>query len=1142
MARALVHNLPKFREGAPFPRPDRPNEWVEEHGSLKRLGQSLDVDDQPFVDPDEPIRAIPDPWAQARTFAEAVIDPEHSMHAAFVAQWRGLLATFALRKECKSDYSIDARALDLSGTHIFDKVLSRLSPRIAIGDKVNLWTSPGIVYVTPAGRRAMPVAMLNPACLVSPGRLAAHIDVAHVAWLKGGIRDPLAIALPSNLLVVLRAWIEKLREQLAAFPGSPAGDAIRHRLQQFADDIDAQIGISPLSATASSGSNPDLPDLYQGLWTSAVLEEIKNPAATSRTRLALKDSTGRGGLQGVILVDESLVRLGTTGDGRDVTVWGAISLAELLNSRPRFDATRREAAARGFVLATADDLFTSRLVRLHGNPHIPGHPRSFNNMLLPVRPIALLLEGHLPSMLEADGDAELCTVTLKLTLEGDDGKRPDHQIVRHFRKGAMNSPELVDEVPWAIYNASVWPDFKSKKWSSYYAHFLTPVEDFEVRPQVALSSPILDAALEGTAEPAEAVLALQRISSTLGLDTRQDWNRRSVCVTEFGRDVVQASNLNFEAIFYDERNGGANVGCVWLDIKPIEVAMSQTAVAVDFGTTNTVACFKDRKPIVFQERLVHPISYESATTVRNYRATYKWMFVDFMPPDARQLPTPTVALARKGMEKGTDSSFFKNIIYFSPPAVYAANAAKSEIDKYQRDFSRAMFNLKWSDDPLHVNAASDFLGQLMLMIAAEAAGRNSDPRQLSWRFSLPDSMPQRVRNNFKGHLNELTKKISPEGALEGFYSEGVAAARYMLAGNAGARVVPGTINAVLDIGGGTTDVTLWANDRQLWRGSFRLAGQSFFTNTIVQNPHILREIGLDDWADLFDPPESSVQEKDYKNIDKDDFPHLAELLFSGPALSRALDEHWAKKLNLKTGETLRAAALVFIGGLAHYLGLVARKLAEDHEGGDLLAKPSFSLCGRGAGLFARIHGKTPSEGSSDVTEALTLFSRAAGTAGSPRPRLVIEPETKLEVVRGMVIEYKNIDAREHSRSSAQSDHLPAGVDIRFIGGTMLAAEDEISAQSEARGVAQVDVSGIETMLERLEEHTGIGVDMRRHSANGAYEMICNEVRSHVDASRGEEGALSLSEPPYITGLRQLINEIALPEGRPDRGVTIEVGA
>jgi hypothetical protein len=1100
------------------------------------------VEEDPFADPDEPIRAIPDPWAQARTFAEALHDPEHSMHAAFIAQWRGLLALLALRSVPGAGYTIDYRSIEFGDRHPFDRVLARLYPQVAIGGEPELWTRPVIVSASD-GRRSWPIAMLNPACLISPGRMAQTVHVPNVSWMERGIVDPLALKgdlrLPAASLVILRKYLENVRAHLGDVRSSEAGDLIRERLQEYIDAVDADLGISKLSAEVSGGIDSRLPPLYRGLFATVRLERITNPAATSECRLVLKNRSGHGSLKGIILVDESIGQVPGR-SARDTLVWGVRTLSELLASPTVLETVRKEAEEQGYLLVTADDLFTPRAVALRLNPRIPGHSQATKSMLLPVRPVTLLLDGNLPAAVDVDMDHARATVLLKVKLDRV-GHSVTHTIVRHYRdEPDGNSGLLVPDAAWVFFNAAVWPNFRTSSWKNYFARLFHQQEGNHLRPRVALSRSIIDAALAEAPDQQQAVQLLSQINSGVAPGRDKDWFRVSEVASEVAHDQIQVSDRGFEAIFYtdgDEERGEAAVGCVWLDIKMVETHPSRGAhVAIDFGTTNTVACFEDGKPIQLQQRLINPISYEDTATVQRQRWTFRWQFIDFFAPDKRALPTPTVAIRRSDAPEDAPISIFRNVIYFNPLGTVAEGGAVSELDKYRLYFSRCVFNLKWSDDQVHLTAASDFLSQLMMMIAAEKAEQGVDPASLKWRFSLPDGMTGRTRRNFEQHLSRLTSR---HGNLDGLHSEGLAAAKYMLAGNSGSGFNPGTVNAVLDIGGGTTDITLWRQEEPLWRGSFRLAGQSFFTSTFVRNPKILREIGLSDWADLLEP--GTAKGGNRSSVGTADIPHLAELLFSGGELSKAMDEHWALKLNLKPGETLRTAGLIFIGGLAHYLGLVARSLVDQGLLEEASLKdPAFALCGRGSGLFNRIHGNLAPNGNSDVTAALKLFSHASKAPNVPRPRLFMEPESKLEVVRGMVTDYELIDSHVDARREASSVHLPAGLGITLLSGRRITLEESVHDALDESRANGIDLASLEAFLARFESEVDTEVDLRKGDPEGTHSMISNEVRAAIDRSRDDTGRLKLTEPPFVTALRELIGNITMAPDDPRRRVVVRV--
>ncbi len=330
------------------------------------------------------------------------------------------------------------------------------------------------------------------------------------------------------------------------------------------------------------------------------------------------------------------------------------------------------------------------------------------------------------------------------------------------------------------------------------------------------------------------------------------------------------------------------------------------------------------------------------------------------------------------------------------------------------------------------------------------------------------------------------------------------------------------MNAILDIGGSTTDITLWANDVLVWKGSFRLAGRAFFTETIVQNPKLLREIELSDWADLLDP------DKGY-HMPQEIAADVGELLFSRPALGEAFDKHWNRRLNVKPGEVLRTTALAYLSGIAYYLGLVAGRLVKDGvlSAADL-ARPAFALCGRGAGIFDRLHGKLKADQESQVTNALRTFSKAAEIPTMPRPQIFLSKQPKLEVAAGMMVNFETINAKA-GNGVPKSTFTPAGLALDLVDGGQLDPDTAIGTSLGAGSTRGSDLATLSAFLAAFDEFTGIEIDLRPSAGQGAFNEINTAVRQKVDRQKDDSGALVLVEPPFITALGALVAIMAGPE-------------
>lgn len=1134
-----ISNLPPFRDHAQFPPPNEAGKWVKAPASLKQLGQSLEVDeDRPSAAHATIIRAIPDPWAQARTFAEAVLDDKHSMHKTAVSQWRGLLALFALAELRKTEYSLDHEPVVLGDEHPFERVLKHLSPKLAVAGNSDLWLTPHIVYIQPKLGQALPIAMLNPASLVSPGRTTWQLPFDYIPWMRNGLSDPLALtgedALSNTQLAALAAYLENLRRSIpTSIADGPAG-ALREAASAYLQQVLQRKGDNQLTAAVRRPRDTSLPALYQDVVLPAELEEPLDPAAVSECRVKLLSPESLAPLKGIVLIDESIAS--TLGRARrDIIAWGNRTLGELLASPHALEKAREQAADLGWLVATADDLFTPRLVRLRKDPKIAGHNADMRDMLEPIRPLSLLLDQSGTRRLVVDRGERRTTVTLHMKL---DKNGSGHSISRTYRADEGSIHRLVDEVDWDFGQTSVWPNFKSHQWPYYFARLTYPTTREQIRPQFAMSFEIVAAALSSCPTPQHAIQTMQAINNGGAPAEKADWYRRFQNVAGKAYEELQTSSLPFEVIFYIDYHpdrSEAPAGCVRLKLLEPRVTDNRASVAVDFGSTNTVACMSGAsgRPITFQGRIVHPIMFQDSVRNDEWQHIVRWNYVDFLPLTDRETPTPTVVISRTDADRDADLWLYRNLIYFQPAGSHAKEGATAEIKKLESYLKRSQFNLKWNEDQKHIDASADFLEQFMTMVAAEAAAAEYNPRRIEWHFSVPDAMQGTRLESFRSQVEVAREILSPEGKLNDLYSEGLAAARFILAGKEGSKFTQGSINAILDIGGSTTDITLWANDVLVWKGSFRLAGRAFFTDTIVQNPKILREIELGDWADLIDPEKPD-------RLPQENVADVGELLFSRPALGDAFDKHWNRRLNVKTGEILRSTALTYISGIAYYLGMVARQLVNEGVLAEAeLERPAFALCGRGAGIFNRMHGGQAPDRSSQVTLALQTFSKAARLEPTPRPQLFISRQPKLEVAAGMMVAFDAIDARV-GNGTPRSTYTPAGMKVEFSDGTSLDAAQPIGGAVEGRSARGSNLESLVEFLAALEELSGISVNLRQGSGQGGFNEISTVVRQKVDQQKSEDGQIRLAEPPFITALGALISIMASPEEERTARLGIEV--
>jgi hypothetical protein len=1160
-----IANLPPQHSGSEIPPQQVAGKWENADVGLLTIGRGLSVDNErAFLDPEEPVRAIPDPWAQARTFGEALLDKKHTIHALVMPQWRGLLAMFALQEMAGTAYELTSRSAALSpaGTNRFSDVLRDLRPEVAIGGQAQLWEALSIFDCNGA-----PVAMTNPICLVSPGRSVNDLAIPQIPWMRRGIVDPLALegadALSVTQLVVLAGWLEKLEAHLKNQGGDSIALRVAQLLADYGKEIASEIGqIADINLVVSP-SIEQLHPLFDPLMMRASVTADTDPWVLSRTRIRLADGVAgeAGHFKGMILVDEAIARAQGV-KPRSMFVWGHTTLSELLSNPALLADVRAKATELGWLIVTGDDLMTRRLVRLrsqnerHG-PEILAHPANLRDMLLPVRPLALMTGGGaLAGRLSCQLGGNRASVTLSVVLETgqDEGQRID--MTRHYAEDA--GPDdylLVTKVDWRAYYASLWPNFRSSVWDRYYLRlYYKPGAADQALPRTGLSCAHLTRQMQRQNSPQLALGSLLEINGG-GLPKTKSGEYEQSVVPASGEfhDEMLFSSMPFEAITYFEGGGERSISYAGLILTPLEVkepTSNQTSVvAIDFGTTNTVACL-DRpgsRPISFQQRLLFPIRSRHPETHENALYDFRTNLPAFKPSEMRKTPTSTVAFERLPYQSHEPVSLFKNLIYFHPAQSIAEGGEDEEWLDFQRIYDSTLFGLKWSHDERKSAAASDFLEQFLTMTAAEVLAESKrNPRQIMWRYSVPDAFSPREMSRYRQHLLERVTAISTdlgEKALDEFYSEGLASAVCLLDGsNLNAK----GLNMVLDIGGGTTDVTIWEAKEIRWRGSFRIAGQDFFTRLLSQNPEILHKIGLDSWGRMF---AAAAEAASGKGREKEHV-ELAELLFSGTGtqdsdldLQKAMDKHWTLTLAKGTGAPLRVAGLTFIAGIAWYLGRIVKQLIADGTitDPDLAKVSSFALCGRGAGLFKRIHGRLAPDDSSDFTAAVSVFSIAAGLEGASEPQLFSWQDEKLEVVHGMLVERPTIDPHVKSGARQARTEIPSGLSLTLADGTEIVPDTIITGSSFEGKVRSVDLTEFQAFVDALKAVDLIKLDLGGGKQQGVLKSIEAAVEtSIVQAKQDAAGETPTYQPPFVTALKALIEELAAPADRREQRIKAEL--
>ena len=249
--------------------------------------------------------------------------------------------------------------------------------------------------------------------------------------------------------------------------------------------------------------------------------------------------------------------------------------------------------------------------------------------------------------------------------------------------------------------------------------------------------------------------------------------------------------------------------------------------------------------------------------------------------------------------------------------------ARYENEKFELlDAKNIIHDLKWSKRK-HLKV---FLKQLCLQCAAEAI--NDGATRINWNFSHPLAFTEPDRGRFERIWNEVGSDCVratglPQQVVTPAQSESVVTAKFFATKLQNQYATGGfTTGAVcIDIGGETSDISIWQNDALYWQTSLRFAGRHIFLNLLKENPDFLKHFGANDGdIDLLKNASEDEDEKFYAHAD---------------ALIRDKGQVWLGQLTDLSNEdgTVQPIQpfiqLISLGvaGLFYYVGLLLQSLS-----------------------------------------------------------------------------------------------------------------------------------------------------------------------------------------------------------------------
>ena len=626
-------------------------------------------------------------------------------------------------------------------------------------------------------------------------------------------------------------------------------------------------------------------------------------------------------------------------------------------------------------------------------------------------------------------------VELKLPAHGGG---PDVAISRVYVNQEGGDASLFDkheivEIP-NLPVLEIWPNFGTPNWKVYYTYFNKAQQDtFYVQPFPTASSP-----------------------EDMKITKTSDFPDMMICN-------------------YKNEDAG------FLFIKTPDVISPDAAktwnVGIDFGTSSTT---------VYKKEL--PDGAPSATV------TLKDRLLQITDSGALRSLVQDDFLSNQDEETPLFSLFQENSIGI-PPKDPIKPLEDGRIYFVPEDYKlkeNVFSNLKWSDHPVDRKRTQAYLGQICLQCAAEAAANSVS--EINWRFSYPIAFSNADKANFEIICKTAANNISETGfqiANVSIETESIVTAKFF-----NDEFGFGDGSVCIDIGGETSDISIWQNNTLCWQTSIRFAGRHIFLDLLKHKPSLLEDF-------LTDPKDTTFYSQADIWIDK-------RINNS----EQSLQEIFA----LYGGQIQNTPFVPLIGlgisGLFYYVGLILNYLGEKTEFKKTM--PNIYIGGNGARILHWLENGAFKPNSDSCRHLKGILLTASGFDPESYFDLEITPNPKHEAAAGLVD-----DGAILQLNGEQFDFL-AG-EVFTENGQDKAWTELLTAERLGNGLRSGDkLVEIETFIEKFNAELGKALGQSVYFDGAMRHQLAGNLNFYLKNLALTDPGKRIVEPLFILVLKNLL--------------------
>lgn len=862
------------------------------------LGDNLDFESSNYNE----INSIPSPWSRALQFMSAMRNVNYPSREWLIAQYRGFLAAIALSENLKLPLRPIPLNLKNHQNTEFGRCLEKLKPSdqhnvLAIQSaqsndepwsQLYLFESEGTV-----------LGFTSPATLVVPtSHLRNNPKLSQrIPWVKGNyFADPIGNGLTQKQKEILASWLQNLQTELLnnnSVNGELAGE-VGIELQNFIEALGISVSSNEEEENNNNNNNNEEEEnnnqnqfqltenaSWQALRQARVPLNVLIPAQAVKedSNVLVEFSSGldsgsKKPLKPIYyIIDPEKLPAETKRDARDIYVIGSSSLANFVPSD--------DEKQKGLFFKN-DDFFTKELFYTRTEGLLPGTWLD-SKLKAPNLTIFLPLKSMLKDYFRSSKDLkekvelsyektsdgqEIITVTLKLKLSGfKDSEQNPKKVTVTATKPFPLKPE--NEIKKTFPTLALWPNVPPEsQWKEYFVLVETS-EDF----------------------------------GGLAFTIEQPTDK----ATQETRESRQESYKYWKCDRYPEILSAIDENAQFLGLLPLNIPKVQASstghwtVGVDFGTsfTNIYVRKGSGQPerFVLQTNLLKITKGLEEIDAKTYR---EFFIPDSFFPEGENPPISTV-LTTRGWQETVGQ--IPHVISQARTYVPTSNLIKEDYIKT---------NIKWEK----IEYQRPFLSQLIRWIAAQAAVENV--RSIDWVVSYPSAFSRKEQNGYANSwrvlLEDLTRITGQTHKLadhKPIRTESIVFAQFF------AHVLNKDLihTTCVDMGGGTSDISIWQENELIHQSSVPYAGRDIFHRILQPNLAFIGDIFG------FSPTDADAFRKNFSG--KNNF-NLALDIYLRFYAEEILRDKYVINIEKQRNREFRTLVAFALGGLYHYLGLVQK--------------------------------------------------------------------------------------------------------------------------------------------------------------------------------------------------------------------------